>query len=201
MALVVGLTGGIASGKSLVSSFLGELGAAIIDADELSRAAVAPQSPAWREIREVFGTDVFLADGSLNRKKMAAEVFASEAKREKLNRIVHPRVIEATLSLKKRYEDEKKAPLIVIDAPLLIEAGMHELVDEVWVVAVPEEVQIARLMERDGFSRQEAEERLAAQMPLSEKLRYADRIIDNSRDLAGTKEQLELIWGQVTGDR
>jgi len=114
---------------------------------------------------------------------------------------VHPRVIEATLSLKKRYEDEKKAPLIVIDAPLLIEAGMHELVDEVWVVAVPEEVQIARLMERDGFSRQEAEERLAAQMPLSEKLRYADRIIDNSRDLAGTKEQLELIWGQVTGDR
>ncbi len=197
MALVVGLTGGIASGKSLVSSYLQDLGAAIIDADELARKAVVPHSPAWQEIREYFGAGVFQPDGNIDRKKLADLVFNSRSEREKLNSIIHPRVIESTLRLKEKHQNEKRAPLIVIDAPLLIETGMYEHVDEVWVIAVPEQTQLERLVERDGLSMQRAQNRLASQMPLSEKLQYADRVIDNSGEIEKTIEQIDTLWRQV----
>ena len=197
MALVVGLTGGIASGKSLVSNYLKELGAAIIDADELARDVVKPHSPACQEIREYFGAGVFEPDGNINRKKLAELVFNSQTEREKLNSIVHPRVVETTLELKEKYLNEKKAPLIVIDAPLLIEAGMTELVDEVWVIAVPEQAQLDRLMSRDKLSLTEAQNRLRSQLPLAEKLAYADRIIDNSGDVEKTIREVDLLWRQV----
>ena len=199
MALTVGLTGGIASGKSLVSKYLKELGAAIIDADELARNVVEPHSPACREIREYFGSGVFEADGNINRRKLAGLVFSSKIEREKLNSIIHPRVIGASMKMKEQYLNEKKAPLIVIDAPLLIETGMYKYVDEVWVIAVPEEVQLDRLMMRDKLSQQEANSRLESQMPLEEKLRYADRVIDNSDDVEKTRQQVDLLWRQVVG--
>lgn len=196
--LVVGLTGGIASGKSTVSGYLKDLGAAVIDADQLAREMVQASSPVLREIAACFGEGVLDESGQLDRKKLAHHIFAFPAAREKLNSILHPRIIEKVRELIADYREEGKAPLIVVDAPLLLEAGMQDMVDEVWVVSVPFRDQLERVMQRDGISREEAEARLNAQMPLAEKLRYADRIIDNSRDLKATLAGLDRLWAEVT---
>ncbi|MCR4443369.1 MAG: dephospho-CoA kinase [Peptococcaceae bacterium] len=197
--LVVGLTGGIASGKSMISRCLKELGAEIIDADKLAREIVAPNTPAWQEIKEFFGEDVLDHKGCIDRKKLAEIVFNSEEARKKLNSIVHPRVIrlveDALNELKKRKKGSP--PVVVVDAPLLIEAGLTGLVDEVWVVAAPEEIQLERLMKRDKLTRRDAEKRLRSQMPLAEKLRYADRVIDNSGDADGTLEKVRSLWQEL----
>lgn len=193
---VIGLTGGIASGKSTVSRYLSELGAVIIDADMLARQIVDPFTPAWKEIREEFGPDVFDEKDNLDRKKMAGLIFGSPLLRERLNAIIHPRVIAAVRDL---IEEKKRgsALLIVVDAPLLIEAGMTRLVDEVWVISVPEEIQIKRLVERDGTTREEAMDRLRSQMPLHEKLLYADHIIDNNGTIEQTRKCLEHLFKEA----
>lgn len=197
---VIGLTGGIASGKSTVSRYLEELGAAIIDADSIARQLVQPHKPAWKEIKDCFGSDVFDEKGNLNRKKMAELIFTSPVLREKLNSIIHPKVIAATRELIKEKKREA-VPLIVVDAPLLIEAGMTDLVDKVWVIAVPEEVQLDRLMERDGLTREQALKRLRSQMPLQEKLAYADRVIDNSGSPEQTRRYLKSLYQEaVSGE-
>lgn len=199
--LVVGLTGGIASGKSTISACLRDLGAAIIDADILAREAVLPQSPAWLEIVERFGAGVLNSCGHLDRKKMAAIIFNSAQDRAKLNRIIHPRVIKAAGELIDKYKKEGRAPLIVVDAPLLIETGMVEMVDEVWVVSVPEEIQLERLIAREHLTREIALERLNSQMPLKEKLLYADRIIDNSGDREQTLKYIDTLWKEIVHGR
>ncbi|MFZ5945412.1 MAG: dephospho-CoA kinase [Bacillota bacterium] len=196
--IVVGLTGGIASGKSTVSNYLKKLGAVVIDADDLSRQAVMPGEKAWRGIKEYFGGQVLNSDGTLNRKRLAEIVFNNPQAREALNEIVHPEVINMTKESIARYKKEGKVPLVVVDAPLLIEAGMEKLADEVWVVDVQEELQIKRVMERDGLSREGILGRLKSQMPTKEKLKYAHRIIDNNNDLATTFSQVEKIWKEVT---
>jgi len=195
--LVVGLTGGIASGKSTVSRYLAERGAAIIDADQLSRALVVPGSPALQEIAACFGAEILDSSGALDRKKLAQRIFNSALEREMLNSILHPRIKNKTEELIRVYQNEGKVPLIVVDAPLLLETGMQSLVDEVWVVAVPEDIQVERLMERDGISRPEAEARLNSQMPLQEKIRRADRVIDNSGSVEETVKNLDRLWAEV----
>jgi len=197
--LVVGLTGGIASGKSTVSGYLCQRGAAIIDADRLAKELVQKNSPALQEIEACFGPDILDSNGELNRKGLAERIFNSGNEREKLNCILHPRIISQVQELIAEYKKEGKVPLIVVDAPLLLETGMQHLVDEVWIVAVPQEIQVSRLMKRDRITREEAWARLNSQMPLTEKIRRADRIIDNSRTTDDTLAALDRLWAEVVG--
>lgn len=195
--LVVGLTGGIASGKSTVSQYLRELGAIIIDADALAKELVLPHSCAWREIVAHFGKDILNEDGSLKRKKLGEIIFQSPNERKVLNQILHPRIIEKTEELIKQYRQKENIPLLVVDAPLLIETGMTNMVDEVWVVAIAEELQLKRLSERDNLSEQEAQRRLDAQLPFTEKVKYAQRVIDNSGEIEETREKVRSLWNKV----
>jgi dephospho-CoA kinase len=195
--LVIGLTGGIASGKSTVSKKLKSLGAAIIDADLLAREVVEPGEEGWVKIKEYFGEKVLDSQGNLNRKKMAEIIFNDDQKRMALNNIIHPAVIQKTKELIEKYKAEGQAPLIVVDAPLLIETGMHNLVDEVWVLNVKPEVQIQRVMERDNIPRESAIQRLKTQMPTEEKLKYANRVIDNNLTLNDLIRQVQDFWREI----
>jgi len=197
---VVGLTGGIATGKSSVARFLAERGAVIIDADELARIAVEPGSPALARIVAQFGADVLLPDGSLDRRRMRSVVFGNDERRRQLEEILHPEI--------RRLAGERIAAasaagrkVVFYMAPLLIEAGVTDQVDEIWVVTVKPEVQILRLMARDGISREEARRIIDSQMPLAEKERYGSVVIDNSGDLEQTLELLAAIWDREMGEK
>lgn len=196
---VIGLTGGIAAGKSSVARYLAEQGALVIDADELSRQAVAPGSPALSSIVAAFGADVLLPDGSLNRPRVRDLVFADAAKRRQLEQIIHPEV--------RRLADEgiraaagEGRRIVFYMAPLLIEAGGTGRVDELWVVTVLPEVQLQRLMARDGLSRNEAEKIIASQMPLAEKAHYGRIVIDNSGTPDETRRLVAGIWAKETNE-
>ena len=191
---VIGLTGGIASGKSTVSSMLSELGAVIIDADRLTREVQSPSSGALEEIRTAFGDEVILPDGSLDRRKLAEVVFRDRDALELLGSIIHPRVIARTEELLREMQsaalEEGRVRIVVVDAPLLLEAGVDRITDEVWVVALCRDEQVRRLMKREGYTRDEALSRIDSQMPLEEKKKRADHIIDNSGSVQETKEQV-----------
>ena len=196
---IVGLTGGIATGKTTVASFLAKKGAAVIDADELARAAVEPGSPALAEITALFGDETLLPDGSLDRKKMRLLVFGDDAKRRQLESILHPKIRRlAKARIKEAISDGRK--IVVYMAPLLIEADATDLVDEIWVVTLNPEVQLRRLMERDALSAKDARKIIDSQMPLAEKERYGSIVIDNSGDPKLTLEALEEIWSREMGN-
>jgi dephospho-CoA kinase len=187
--LLIGLTGGIASGKSKISLFLKSQGAIIIDADDIARHVVEPLSSAWKKIVDLWGKDVLRSDQSLDRQKLASIVFSNKDELEKLNNITHPEIIR---EIKERISMAPSGSLIVLDAPLLIEAGLFEIVDYVWLVSVTEVTQIKRLMERDGLSTEEAQKRIAVQMPLEEKKKYAHVIIDNNGQWEDTENFIRL---------
>lgn len=196
---VIGLTGGIASGKSSVARYFEQRGALVIDADQLSREAVAPGSPALAQILATFGCGVLLADGQLDRKLLGATVFSDQLKRRQLEQILHPEI--------KRLAEERIAAaavegqrLVFYMAPLLIEAGATDRVDEVWVVTVSPEAQLARLMARDGISAEEAGRIISSQMPLAEKERHGRVVIDNSGTPEQTLQLLDEIWLKETGE-
>jgi dephospho-CoA kinase len=182
---VIGLTGGIGSGKSTFSELLRARGAAVIDADRLARDAVAPGSPGLADVVRAFGDEILDAAGGLDRKRMAARVFADPAQRKALEAIVHPRVREAMAAEVQRLA-AAGAPLVIYDVPLLYEAGRDRDVEAVIVVWAPREAQLARLAARDGLSVADAEARIAAQLPLDEKARRADFVVVND----GTVEAL-----------
>ncbi|HEY3315177.1 MAG TPA: dephospho-CoA kinase [Bacillota bacterium] len=191
----IGLTGGIASGKSTVSGLLRGLGAKVIDADDISKRVTRPGAPAWRELVEAFGQDILNPDRTINRRRLGGKVFNEPAALKKLNDITHPRIVAA---IKKEMDrGEKSGQITVIDAPLLIESGMAAMVDQVWVVSVDHQTQINRLMARDHFNEQEAESRTRAQLPLDVKKRYADRIIDNTGNFEQTKATILDLWNEV----
>lgn len=198
---VIGLTGGIASGKSTVSEILAGLGAAIIDADVLSREVTMPGSEGLRRIRETFGDKVISPDGTLNRRKLGAIIFRDEDARNKLNSIVHPLVIERTEQELRCLQDEArksgKLTVAVVDAPLLFEAGVDAICDEVWVVAVSRETQAERLMKREDYTLEEALSRIDAQMPLHEKEKRATHIIDNEGTTEETRERVLELWERL----
>ena len=196
MSLLVGLTGGMGSGKSLAASYFRELGAQMIDADRISRELVAPEKPAWKEIIEEFGSSVLNSDQTLNRKQVGAIVFNDESKRKKLEDIIHPRVIVEERRLYERYRQENSRVLAVIDAALLIESGNYKNVDTVIVVQCGREEQIRRVMERDGTARNEVENRLNSQMSLEEKVGFGDYILRND----GTRESLKSQVGELYRD-
>lgn len=194
--LTVGLTGGIACGKSLVSRHLSRKGAVIIDLDLVAREIVKPGMPAWFDIRSFFGPEILLEDGSLDRKKLSHMVFSHEGLREKLNQLTHGRIIELVEKRKKGLQDDpgSRDIILVIEAPLLFEAGMKGRVDKVIVVKCQGPVQQKRLKERDGITGPEALGRIHSQMPLEEKVRLADYVIDNSYSPDYTREQVDQLW-------
>ncbi|MCI0571146.1 MAG: dephospho-CoA kinase [Myxococcaceae bacterium] len=194
---LIGLTGGIASGKSTVSQVLRELGAHVLDADLIAREVVEPGTPALAEIAARF-PGVLTPDGRLDRIRLGERVFAQPEDRAALNAIIHPRIGQAFLE-KTAALQEAGVTEVVYDAALLIENGIHERMDAVLLAWVPREVQLERLMARDGLSRAQAEARLAAQLSLDEKRRFATWVVDNSGTREGTRAQVERIWASLHG--
>lgn len=195
----IGLTGGIASGKSTVSKMISELGFPIIDADLISREVVEPGEPAYRKIVEVFGADILYDDGALNRNKLGSLIFSDKIKRDRLNQIVHPQVRQRMLERTEHFRQEGETA-VILDIPLLIESQLLHFVDKVLLVDVQESIQLKRLMERNNLTVEEAQQRIDSQMPLIKKHPYADAIIDNNGSLKWTRTQLENIfndWGIV----
>jgi len=187
-----GLTGGIASGKSAVAARLRERGVPVIDADQLAREAVAKGSDGLAAVTRLFGPEVLLPDGTLDRKKVAAAVFADEEKRKALNAIVHPIVTMLTFKAASRLRDEGEA-LACYEAALIVENGVADAFRPLIVVSAPEDVQVARATARDGSTPDEARARIRAQMPLAEKTAVADYVIENT----GTLEELNRTTDEV----
>lgn len=183
---LVGLTGTIGAGKSTVSAYLAKLGARIVDADLISRSAAEPGSEGAARIRAAFGDSVFFEDGTLDRKKVASIVFADDAAREKLNAALHPVIFSMMEAEIARLSAQDPDGMIVLDVPLLFESGWDEKVEETLVVTAEEEICLARVIVRDGCTREAAKARLDSQMPAEEKCARADHVIDNS----GTPEEL-----------
>lgn len=196
---VIGLTGGIASGKSTVASYLREWGAVIIDADILARELVCPGSLAWQKIMAHFGAEIITSHGLLDRNKLGKIIFASPTQRQVLNGILHPQIKERMIELIEVTRQKKDVPVVVVVAPLLIEAGMTAMVEEIWLVVLPEKLQLQRLLKRDQLSPLAAQKRIRAQLPVGEKIKYASRIIDNSGSPAKTKEIVWAMWQKVIG--
>lgn len=190
--LVVGLTGGIASGKSTVSRMFADEGVPVICADELAHEAVKRGSAALEEIRRAFGTEVLAEDGTLDRAAMARLVFQDAAKRKLLETIIHPRVAEEQQRRLDRLEREGHR-IVAIDVPLLFESGWEEAFDLVIVVYVPTQIQEQRLIARDAISQEDARARLDAQMPIDQKKKLADLVVDNTRGMEHTLDQVKEI--------
>ena len=189
---VIGLTGGIACGKSTISAALEEMGASIIDGDVLSRELTAPGGPALPAIRERFGDGVFHPDGTLNRRALGDVIFGSDEARARLDAIMQPmlrRMITGGIERARL----SGADLCVLDMPLLYEAGLETLCDRVWCAWIPRETQLARLMARDGFTRDEAEARLRSQLPADEKAARADVVIDTGGSIQDTADRLPAL--------
>lgn len=198
--LLVGLTGGIATGKSTVDATLRELGAVIIDADLVAREIVEPGEPALAEIAAEFGAGVLEADGRLNRKALGAIVFADPERRLKLEALTHPRMRERLLRRVDELAAENFRGLVFYDAAVLIESGTHRLMDRLVVVLTDEDTQIARLMARDGIGRDEALRKIRSQIPLAEKAKLADHVIDNSGDRAATAARTREVYRALLAD-
>lgn len=191
---IIGLTGGIACGKSTVSRALRVHGAAIIDADALAHELSQPGQAIFNAYVERFGREIVTAGGTLDRAAIAARVFADPAVRTEVDAITHP-LIRAAAEERLRAARAAEKRAAVLDVPLLFEAGWDALADEVWVVALPAEEQLARLLARDkSMSEGEARARISAQMPLTEKCARADIVIDNSGTVEETRECIEQLW-------
>lgn len=195
--IIIGLTGGIASGKSTVAQMLVDKGAYLLDADQLAREVVEPGRPAWRAIVDWLGESILLPDRNIDRARLADIVFNDPGKLDRLNKIVHPRVGSRFMVLSEEIKAQDPEAVVVYDIPLLVEAGLQKMVDLVLLVYVPRESQISRLRQRNGISRSEAEARLKAQKPLEEKKEDADVIIDNSGTTAETARQVDQVWAEI----
>ena len=195
--LKVGLTGSIAVGKSQVLSIFRELGCHTIDADQIAREVVTSDSEGLKLVVENFGREVLQPDGSLDRQKLGAIIFADEAKRRQLNSILHPLIIAAQDEQIRQIEQSDPKGIVIIDAALMIESSGYRRVDKLIVVYCEPEIQLQRLMRRDGWSRETAEARIAAQMPQDEKKTFADFLINTSGDHSQTRAQVEDVYREL----
>jgi len=193
----VGLTGGIACGKSTVAQILVQKGALLLDADQLAREAVKPGEPAWKEITAWLGEGVLMRDGSLDRRKIANLVFNNEPALQRLNQIVHPRVMELFQVRSRELSERYPGKIQIWDIPLLFEAGYRGYVDFIVVVASSREVQIKRLAERNRLSREEALNRINAQQDLQAKINAADYVIYNNDTMETLEKQVNLLWEKL----
>ena len=194
--LKIAITGGAGSGKSTVARMFGELGAPVLDADAAARDAVAVGTPAWQELRRLFGEEYFQPDGELDRAQMARLVFADPEALKRLNDIVHPRVAQEIQTRLKELE-QQGAPLALVEVPLLFEAGLAAAYDRVIVVYVAPEDQARRLQERDGRGAEEIAGILKAQWPLKDKAARAEFVVDYRGSLSHTRKQVQEIWKEL----
>lgn len=192
MQKTIGITGGIATGKSTISKMVAELGFTVIDADVVAREVVEPGVNAYRSIVEHFGKDILLENGAIDRKKLGEIVFHNEDKRKLLNSIVHPEVRKVMLE-KRDQAFQRGEKAVFLDIPLLYESGLTWMVDVVLVVYTDEKTQLQRLMKRNHFSKDEALARIRSQMPIEDKRKRADAVIDNRGPVEQSKQQLHTI--------
>jgi dephospho-CoA kinase len=194
--LKVGLTGGIASGKSTVSKYLKELGAVIIDADKIAHSLMEPKKILWKRVVKEFGKEILLSNGTIDRKKLGGIIFNDSKAKKRLDKTTHPIIIAKIEEEMERLSKEND--ILIVDVPLLIEIDMIDFFDEVWLVYVDKDVQIKRLMTRDQIDYQKAIAKINSQMPLIKKKEYADRIINNN----GTEEELKFevirVWQKIS---
>ena len=194
--LIIGLTGGIVGGKSTVASMFRDLGAKIIDADKLGHSVILPNKPAWKKIVKIFGKDILQNDLTIDREKLGKIVFANQALLKKINEVTHPeitKIIKKEINLARNATSNQEKVLIV-DAALVYEAEMDGLMDKIIVVYINEDEQVKRLIKRNNLSKEEALQRVRSQIPMEEKAKMADYVIDNSNSLDKTREQVEKIW-------
>jgi dephospho-CoA kinase len=197
--LHVGLTGSIAAGKSFVSGVLTELGCRVLDADETAREVVAPGSPGLREVVAKFGDSVIKSDGTLDRATLGATVFADADKRATLNSILHPYIIARQDERLREWEALEPGGIAIVDAALMIESGGYKRFDKLIVVHCRPDVQLERLMTRDKLTRDEAERRIAAQMPQEEKKKFADYLIDTSDGFQAARQHTVEVYAELSG--
>ena len=190
---VIGLTGGIGSGKSTVSQFLAELGAVILDADRVGHEALKPDTDVWREVVAVFGRQVLTPGGSIDRARLGEIVFGKPESLSRLNQIMHPRMFDMVKAQLEGYW-RQGVDVVVLEAPLLIEAGWTSLVDEVWVTVASESTVLRRLKERIGLSQSESLARIRSQLSSEERTKHADVIINNDGDLDELKARVGELW-------
>jgi len=195
--LIVGLTGGVASGKTAISQILKEEGAYLIDADQIARELVQPHTATWNELIKVFGKEILQEDGSIHRKRLAAKVFSDPEQRNLLNQILHPRIKAEMNRRVKEIGQKDPNAMVVIDAALLIELGDHQEMDKVIVVTSTEKQQIERLKKRDGVDQEEAQRILFSQMPLEEKLKVANFVIQNEGSFEETRRRVKEIFQEL----
>jgi dephospho-CoA kinase len=194
--LILGVTGNIASGKSLVAELLRQKGAAVLSADQLARDVVAPGTAVLESLVKTFGRQMLTSAGSLDRERLGRLIFADGEAREKLNRLLHPAIAELAVQ-RLALLVQSGAPLVVYEAPLLFEAGAEKRVDKVLVVWLEPQLQLNRLMARDHLAEAEARQRLAAQMPQTEKISRADFLIDNSGSPADLVHKVDQLWSEL----
>ncbi len=190
---IIGLTGGYGSGKSTVAEFLAELGAAIIDADKVGHEVFKPGTKAWREVVGIFGQGIISTDGTIDRRKLGKIVFRDPDARVRLNHIMHPRIRERVETLIEEYE-KVGADIVVIEAPLLLEAGWKSKVDEVWVTSIPQATVISRLREQKGTPESESLARISAQLSDEERIQQADVVIYTDCTLDELKDRVVELW-------
>jgi dephospho-CoA kinase len=190
----IGLTGGIATGKSTVAKLLMEHGASLIDLDAIAREVVHPGQPSLLRIAEQFGQAILQEDGTLDRKRLGSIIFADPAQRKALEAIIHPAIRAVMKARMDDHERRCQDKLVVVDVPLLYESGLEAYFQEIMVVYVPKEIQLQRLIQRDKLTEEEAQRRLNAQMDIEEKRNKADIVIDNSDSLIQTKQQIDRFW-------
>jgi dephospho-CoA kinase len=195
--LLLGVTGGIATGKSTVASMFRELGAPVIDFDVLARRVVEPDKPAWEDIVAYFGEEILLEDRSLDRKKLSGIVFKNAEKRRKLEGFIHPRAGDEYAKEVERFASADPNAIIQAVIPLLFEANMQDMFEKTLLVYTPRATQIERLVLRDGISEEEAARILDAQLPIDEKVGLADFVINNEKGLDETREQVEALWTKL----
>jgi dephospho-CoA kinase len=190
----IGLTGGIASGKSTVAAMLVRKGAILIDADQIAREVVMPESLGLQQVADRFGKEIVLEDGSLDRKQLGSIVFSNPTARKDLEKILHPLVRQSMWAQMQKLEADFPEKLVVVDVPLLYESQLQQHFSKVMVVYVPEKMQMERLISRDGMTFEAAELRLRAQMPIEQKKELADIVIHNEGSLLDTEQQIALFW-------
>jgi len=199
MTLIIGLTGGIVGGKSTVASMFRDLGAKIIDADKLGHSVILPNKPAWKKIVKIFGKDILQNDLTIDRKKLGKIVFANQALLKKLNEVTHPeitKIIKKEINLA-RNATNNQGKVLIVDAALIYEAKIDRFMDKIIVVYIDKDKQIKRLIKRNNLSKEEALQRIKSQMPMKEKVKMTDYVIDNNSTLDKTKEQVEKIWKKL----
>jgi len=193
---VIGLTGGIGTGKSTVAQFLAELGAAVIDVDKVGHQVLTANPDVFRKLVAAFDSRILTRNGDIDRRKLGAAVFERPEARVRLNKIIHP-AMKKTVTAQIAAHRRQGTDLVVLDAPLLLDAGWQKMTDEVWVTAAPEATVLERLQKRSGLSAREARARISSQLPAGERLKHADVIVDTNVSLESLKAAVEKLWQET----